>query len=383
MQGDPPAALESVVPAQPSASNNVPLMEFESRDINIGDLLLDPNNYRFLDNRDYKPKPKNRYASEKVQNATLRLLAQEKKYQLDELKKSILTNGYVPMERIIVAPYEGASEKFLVIEGNRRVAALKSLLQDEEEGVRDLTEHQIRSFSGIPCAILKVAEAQRTHAARVIMGIRHITGPREWGAYQQAELIQQLHNEEGQEFSSIADHLGLSTVEVTRRYRAMNALKAMEADELYSEKAEPEFYRLFHELVSLPEVRTRFGWDSETDEFVDPDKAREFFELIAPQTREAVDAKLKSYSDVRKLKMIIINPVAEEVLLDPARSFADALAELSLHRPPPPKENRLPEFLTETLTRIRKMTREELKALTPKDKKDIQKIIDELKDVLS
>ena len=38
----------------------------------------------------------------KVQAATLENI--EHNYQLDELKNSILTNGYVPMERIIVTP---------------------------------------------------------------------------------------------------------------------------------------------------------------------------------------------------------------------------------------------------------------------------------------
>src|SRR5258708_11614135 len=304
-------------------------MKFESQDIALGDLLLDPNNYRFLDNKDYKAKPQNRYGSDKVQNATLRLLTQDKRYQLDELKKSILANGYVPMERISVAAVSTKPDKFLVIEGNRRVAALKSLLQEHDEGVRELTQGEIKSFSTIPCAILAVPEDQRTHAARVIMGIRHITGPREWGAYQQAQLIEQLHDEEGQEFSSIADHLGLSTVEVARRYRAMCALKAMENDELYSGKAEPEYYRLFHELVSLPEVRARFGWDAETDQFTNLEKARELFELIAPQTKETTEAKLKSYSDVRKLKFVVGNAAAEEALLDPAKTLADALAEVT------------------------------------------------------
>ena len=255
-----PVAVEPAAPATPPSAAT---MKFESEDIKISDLLLDPNNYRFLDNKDFKRKPENRYASEKVQGATLRLLTQDKRYQLDELRKSILTNGYVPMERIIVVRYEPKPGKFLVVEGNRRVAALKSLIQDNEEEVLDLTSDQVASFSKIPCAILVVEKAQRRHAERVIMGIRHITGPREWGAYQQAQLIQQLHDEEQQEFASIAEHLGLSTVEVARRYRAMNALKTMERDDLYSEKAEPEFYRLLHELVSLPDVRKRFGWDAD------------------------------------------------------------------------------------------------------------------------
>lgn len=372
----PSETLEVAAPAQS------PPMKFESRDISLDDLLLDPNNYRFLDNKDYKPKPQNRYASEKVQGATLRLLAQDKRYQVDELKKSILTNGYVPMERIIVTPYEQKAGKFLVIEGNRRVAALKSLLQEDDEGVRELSPEQIDSFSKIPCAILLVEEEQRSHASRVIMGIRHITGPREWGAYQQAQLIQQLHDEEGQEFSAIADHLGLSTVEVARRYRAMSALKAMERDELYSEKSEPKYYRLFHELVSLPEVRKRFGWDSESDQFTDIDKAREFFELIAPQTKEASEAKLQSFSDVRKLKHIVGNTAAEEALTDPTKSVADAIAAGSQHRPPPAEERQpFSEFLTSALATVKKMTREELKALTSRDKKTIKALMTELREI--
>ena len=39
--------------------------------------------------------------------------------QLDELKHSIMTNGYVPVERVIVVPYAPKSGFFLVVEGNR------------------------------------------------------------------------------------------------------------------------------------------------------------------------------------------------------------------------------------------------------------------------
>lgn len=101
---------------------------FLGKDIEVKNLLLDPNNYRFLDNPNYKKKLRSKYHLPEVQAATLRLLEQDKRYQLAELKRSILSNGYVPMERIIVVPYNGKRDKFLVIEVNRRVAALKSLL---------------------------------------------------------------------------------------------------------------------------------------------------------------------------------------------------------------------------------------------------------------
>jgi predicted CopG family antitoxin len=359
------------------------MLNFEAKDISLADLLLDPNNYRFLDNRDYKRKPKNRYASEKVQTSTLRLLSQDKRYQLSELKKSILTNGYVPMERIIVIPYDPKPGKFLVVEGNRRVAALKSLLQDDEEGVIELSEEEKASFKEIPCAILKVPANDRARAERIIMGIRHIAGPREWGAYQQAQLVKELHDQENQDFAAIGEHLGISTVEVARRYRAMTALKGMEDDELYSEKSEPEFYRLFHELVSLPDVRVRFGWDSESNQFTDQEKAREFFELVAPQTKEALEAKLKAYSDVRKLKLIVGNPVAEEVLLDPTKTFAEALAEATQNRPKIKEEKAsFSDFLKEALERVKGMTRQELKELNLADKKLIKSLVSELNEII-
>jgi len=296
---------------------------FKSAEIEVKDLLLDPNNYRFLDNVAFKKKIKTKFHVPAVQEVTLRLLEKDKRYQLAELKKSILANGYVPMERIIVVPYKYSRGRFLVVEGNRRVATLKSLIEEGEEGVRELTPEQIASFSKIPCAILHAPEGGLAHAERVIMGIRHIAGPKEWGAYQQAQLVSEMHDIEGEDFNSIAEHLGISAIEASRRYRAMRALKGMENDELYSESSSPQFYRLFHELVSLPEVRRRFGWNDEEIEFSDIDKAREFYELIAPTVGD--EPKLKTYSDVRKLKLIVGYSKAEAALLDPDQPFSEAL----------------------------------------------------------
>ncbi|MFA6091984.1 MAG: ParB N-terminal domain-containing protein [Elusimicrobiota bacterium] len=299
-------------------------LEFVGKDIEVKCLLLDPNNYRFLDNPNYKKKLKGKYHLAEVQAATLRLLEQDKRYQLAELKKSIMANGYVPMERIIVVPYEGKSGHYLVVEGNRRVAALKSLLQEAREGVTELSQTQVTSLSKIPCAILQAEPKNMVHAQRVIMGIRHIAGPREWGAYQQAQLIVELRDLENQDFQSIANHLGISTIEVSRRYRAMHALQEMEEDEHYADRATYDHYRLFHELVSLPDVRVFYGWDDSTQQFANKSKAREFFELIAPHDDD-VEAKVRTYADVRKLKFIVSHPKAVAVLIDPDRTFGDAL----------------------------------------------------------
>ena len=295
--------------------------EFESQDIGVPKLLLDPNNYRFLDRRKFKKKATNRSHEESVQRATLESL--EQSYQLDELKHSILTNGYVPMERVIVVPYPAKAGFFLVVEGNRRVAALKSLLQEEQDGVRELVPFQRTSFSKIPCAVLKSSGLSLKHAERIIMGIRHIAGPKEWGAYQQALLVTELKDDEDLEFREIGEMLGIASVEAARRYRAIAALKQMEGDDLFSKKAESAFYRLFHELVALPEVRKRFGWAAEKNAFSDMERAREFFELICGDTK--IEPKLKTYSDVRKLKSVIGHPKAEDSLFNPDEPLSEAI----------------------------------------------------------
>jgi hypothetical protein len=246
------------------------------------------------------------------------------RYALGELKISILANGYIPMERVIVVPYRHAVGLYLVVEGNRRIAALKSILRDHDEGVLTLSKSQIANFSRIPVAVLEESGEELTRAERVIMGIRHITGPRPWGAYQRAQFILEMVEQEGQDFEAIAKHLGLSKMETSRRYRAIKALKAMQEDEMYASVANPDLYNLFHELVANPDVRKFFSWNHELVKFDDQERARQFFELIAPADSDQ-DAKIKTYIDVRKLRTIVGNPLAEAALFDPDQSLASAL----------------------------------------------------------
>lgn len=214
---------------------------------------------------------------------------------------------------------------------------------------------------------------QFQNAERLIMGIRHIAGPREWGAYQQAHLVLELKDDEGKDFKEIGDHLGISPIEVARRYRAMKALKAMENDELYSDSADPKFYRLFHELVSLPNVRAKYGWNQDEDKLEDEDKARDFFELIAPQDPDT-EPKLKTYADVRKLRNIIGNGTAEASLADPDQTFADALKLAST--PAPPETSMLAEELDRFERAVTSATLDEIKGLTEAQVAKIESIVD-------
>ena len=90
-------------------------MKFTPRMLKLNELLLDPNNHRFFDNPDFKKRVVSRFHIDSVQEATIRLLEKNHIYQLKELRNSILANGYVPMERIVVTRYEHKQGKFLII----------------------------------------------------------------------------------------------------------------------------------------------------------------------------------------------------------------------------------------------------------------------------
>lgn len=160
-----------------------------------------------------------------------------------------------------------------------------------------LSDEQKADYSNVPVALLDPEDNGIIEAERVVKGLRHIAGPQAWGAYQQAYLILELYDEEGQSFEDIAKHLGISLRETGRRYRAIRALRQMEDDDLYAGVAKPEFYRLFHELASLPIVREFFSWDQTVSKFNNEEKSRQVFELIEPLEDDST-SKLTTYKDV-------------------------------------------------------------------------------------
>ena len=115
-------------------------MQIESRNVMPDQLLLDPNNYRFHDLSGYRPVLKGRYGEPGVQVRALQFLRDTASFELGALRHSVISNGFVPFEQIVVERYDevAGSPRYLVVEGNRRTAAIKTILQDANGGAVDL-----------------------------------------------------------------------------------------------------------------------------------------------------------------------------------------------------------------------------------------------------
>ena len=191
----------------------------------IQSLYLDPNNPRFADLQDrLQPIASDRITEQGVQDKALARILEER-FEVTQLKDSIRTIGFLTVDRLVVTPL--SANKYVVIEGNRRLAASKSLLEDHKNGEADLSEAVQTSLREIPVLVIDEPElAKREHFARVLQGVRHLSGIRPWGPYQQAQVVA-LMLDDGKDQAEICEVLGLPKRRINILRRSFRALEQL------------------------------------------------------------------------------------------------------------------------------------------------------------
>jgi hypothetical protein len=300
--------------------------------VNLDDLLLDPNNPRFAElGESIDQVPEARFAEPKVQKAAYDKM-KAPKFSVLELRDTIKQLGFLPMDRLVVRTWNGipgSPQKYVVIEGNRRVTALKWLIELHEAGKETISESEIGSFKTFETLLLDEQKAPRT-ARWILPGLRHVSGIKEWGPYQQAKMVNELR-QTGKTPQEVAQSLGLSTREANQLWRAFLALEQMKADEEYGEYAEPTLYSYFEEVFKRANVREWLGWSDEQHKFVNQKEIREFYGWMKGEKGddgELGNPKLSEAKSVRVLSRIMDDPKAFAVFRSGDGTLTHALARL-------------------------------------------------------
>lgn len=312
------------VPLFPCCEENCSMAKYKEQNVSQIDLLFDPNNYRFQDTHDFASAEESRFHESKVQHKAYRNLRDQ---SLLQLKNSILRNGLLPFEKLLVRTYKKDKTKFVVAEGNRRLAAIRWIVEDNEAGV-NIPKPVLDSFEEIPVFILEDDRGDPVFQ-EAVLGVRHVSGIKQWGGYQRAKLVVSMRDEFNLDTAEVAGRLAMSSLEVNRRYRAFKTLEQMQDHEEYGQYAQADMYPIFHEAVAQPNVRDWLGWNDDTSEFEDETELEHFYKLITSEESEDGDSaepKIRTYADVRDLKLILENEEARTTLLDPSRTLSDALA---------------------------------------------------------
>lgn len=299
--------------------------------IPLSRILLDPNNPRLLGIEAFQGGvSEGRYAEEQVQQKTLDRLNGQRAFDQESLRNSIEQSGLLPIDRIVVRPARtGTSddgEHYVVVEGNRRIAACKTLLQAHESGDKDLPDHVLSTIR--EPSVLVLAEGVTDDPVLdqwVLQGVRHISGIRPWGPYQAAKAIEALKTRLGYTEHEVSNALSISVQRVRRSLRVLSALQQMAENEDYAEYATPDMYTYFDEVVKRPAVRQWLGWSNESGSFEDEERAQHFYSWITPDDDLEGRPKIGSSEGVRRLDAVLQDPAALEVLNTPGKSIDDAL----------------------------------------------------------
>jgi hypothetical protein len=207
----------------------------------VDQLLLDPNN----------PRLGRGNTGRTVRQAVV--LDLMKDWSLEELAISFIENGFWPQEALIVVnePLYG-KQSLVVIEGNRRLAALKFL---QETAAGQFTERkwaEIVAEAGSIDHLLKnipYIEVSQRKDVEAFLGFRHVTGIKEWRPAEKAQYISQLIEESGLNYTAVMRKIGSRTPTVRQNYISYRLLIQMEDQEgIEISQVEDKFSVLFLSL---------------------------------------------------------------------------------------------------------------------------------------
>ena len=254
-----------------------PLHQFLSPvEVPLGQIYLDPNNPRFTEaNWNYVPMED--WDKPDIQQASTRRLIAD--FGVEKLRMSMEVNGFLPIDRVIIKKF--ANEKFLVLEGNRRICAAKLIGRIAIDG-STVSEAVLDSLDMIPCLQYTGTDED---AAWIFQGLRHISGVAEWSAFNKAKLLVEQMEKEELTLTEVGKRFGLTSHGAGQWVRGYNAFsQAREASDYISEvdeRAYPYFQELFGR--SSAPVREWLEWDEDKYEFNNKLNFDEFISWLYPR----------------------------------------------------------------------------------------------------
>ena len=200
---------------------------------------------------------------------------------VEELVMSIAASGFFRHEPLIVAEEDG---KNIVIEGNRRLAAVKVLLKpsiakDLKADVPVITKEAKNALKELP-----TVSGTRKDSWHYI-GFKHVNGPAKWSSYAKSRYIADVHRNFGVKLEDIAKQLGDTHRTVQRLFRGLMVIEQAERLKVFSRNDRWRSHFSFSHLhtgLGYSGISAFIGLRPETDEDPEPvpsEKREELREL--------------------------------------------------------------------------------------------------------
>jgi hypothetical protein len=235
----------------------------------VSDLFFDTRNPRLVEFNDINSQSSVEKIVEKLWIAM----------DVRELVLSIAASGYFENEPLIVSKEEG---RYIVIEGNRRLAAIKVILNPGliRAEIPEVDSSIKNSIQEVPIIISSREDAWR------YLGFKHVNGPAKWGSYAKARYIAQVHDDFKIPLEQIARQIGDTHKTVQRLYRGLMVIEQAEKEKVFSREDSKKSSFAFSHLYTGLQYRGISQYlelkdeNENTREFVPKNKISELGEVL-------------------------------------------------------------------------------------------------------
>ena len=309
---------------------------YELQDLTIApeNLLLDPTNPRIIlkseGSRTFSIKE---LATRETQDYILSIVDMDD-FHVSDLVRGISRDGFLDHANRMIVEKVNGTDKYLVLEGNRRTAAIKTLLKSP----KDLQPHVLRSLKNVRVQELVVTNTDgytRDEIVFKLLGMIHLSGALDWGAMERAFYIYksymyELDRVRGGAFvydpscaRACAETFNISSKKVRRDLEIYRVYEQLLENE-YAVKEDD--YSLIDLAVKTRQLNSEyFGLDGETLEFSDVGLER--FSLLCLTD----DCAIQNPKDFKDFSTIYLKGTQYEVELveSGSQSLARVLERLS------------------------------------------------------
>lgn len=164
---------------------------------------------------------------------------------VDELMYSIVSNKFWEYEPLILLKNK---DKFIAVEGNRRLAAVKLIHGiDKKDSIRipshiqeKITKDLLEQTQTLPAILIDDREQAWRH-----IGFKHVNGPAKWGSFAKAKYISQVHNDFGISIDDIAYQIGDTNKTAQKLYQGLMVLEQAKAVKVYNYEEDHQTPRIY------------------------------------------------------------------------------------------------------------------------------------------
>lgn len=231
-----------------------------------------------------------------------------------ELVQSIAASGFFAHETLLVL---ADADRYIVIEGNRRLAAVKILLDpglvpSRRVRIPAITAEQRESLSQLPSQLVQSREAAWRY-----LGFKHVNGPAKWSSFAKSQYIADVYRNVKVGLEDIARQIGDNHRTVYRLYRGLMVLEQAERLDVFDREDRWKGHFSFSHLytgLDYSGIRSFLALRetaADSNNFVPDDKKGELGELLlwlyGSKRKDTKPIVQRQNPDLRQLDAVVAN----------------------------------------------------------------------------